>query len=448
MANQFGLIEKYMKEAIDTVLATDSKTKVLENGAKFIDVNFKEAGYVKVMSLLMDGLSDYYRVNNQYAASGENYAHYSVPGQGHKDGYRVGSTQNSWEIFKLEYDRGKQFQVDNMDDEETAGLIIGNLLTEFLRTKVVPEIDAVRFSKIASKANTALGNLKSLAIDTANAQTTGDYINALNGVTGIIHRFNEAFEWLTEHEVPEEEQVIFVNPAIMTLIRNTAELVKFVTQGDYKSENGIDFTIEKYMGRPIIEVPSNRFFTEVQVGDNGYYAGTNSKAINFMIVSKKAIVPIVKLNKSKIWTPENVQDFDGYKVNFRLYHDAIIPKNKIPGVYVCVGTAAGSTKSNLLSLAITAGTATNSWKVDEYYTNPAGLMGQLIVKYEAAVVGDKVDFTKQETTLAGVGAAGEFFVVEKGVELSDSASATHYFALIDASGNIIASTGATAIAVN
>jgi len=448
MANQFYLIEKYMKDAIDSVFVLESKTKILENGGKFIDVNFQEAGYVKVMSLLMDGLSDYYRVNNQFATTGENYAHYSIPGQGHKDGYRVGSTQNSWEIFKLEYDRGKQFQVDNMDNEETASLIIGNLLTEFLKTKVVPEIDATRFSKIAGKANATLGNLTTLTVDTTNAQTSGSYINALNGVTGIIHRFNEAFEWLTEHEVPEEEQVIFVNPAIMTLIRNTAELVKFITQGDYKLDNGINFTVEKYMGKPIIEVPSNRFFTNVQVGDNGYYAGTNSKVINFMVVSKKAIIPIVKLNKSKIWTPETVQDFDGYKVNFRLYHDSIIPKNKVPGVYVCVGTAAGSTKSNLLSVAISAGTATNSWKVDEYYTNPAGLMGQLIVKYEAATVGDKVDFAKQETTLSGVGSAGEFFVVEKGVELADSSSATHYFALIDASGNIVASTGTTAIAVN
>ena len=64
MANNIALIEKYMKDAVDTVLVQVAKTSILVNGSKFIDVNFKEAGYVKVMSLLMDGLSDYYRVNN------------------------------------------------------------------------------------------------------------------------------------------------------------------------------------------------------------------------------------------------------------------------------------------------------------------------------------------------------------------------------------------------
>ena len=44
----------------------------------------------------------------------------------------------------------------------------------------------------------------------------------------IIGKFNSAFEWLAEHEVPEEEQVIFVNPAVMTLIRNTDELKKLL----------------------------------------------------------------------------------------------------------------------------------------------------------------------------------------------------------------------------
>ena len=133
MANEFGLITKYMQNAIDTVFAEESKTRILENGSKFIDVNFKEAGYVKVMSLLTDGLSNYFRVNNGLGSSNNGYSAYPT-----LDGYKVGDAQATWEIFQLQYDRGKQFRVDNMDNEETAGLIIGNLLTEFLRVKVVP----------------------------------------------------------------------------------------------------------------------------------------------------------------------------------------------------------------------------------------------------------------------------------------------------------------------
>ena len=99
MANNFTLITKYLQKAIDTVLVTESKTNVLVNGSKFIDVNFKEAGYVKVMSLLMDGLSDYYRVNNGLGSANNGYSTYPT-----NDGYKIGDTQSKWEIFQLRYD--------------------------------------------------------------------------------------------------------------------------------------------------------------------------------------------------------------------------------------------------------------------------------------------------------------------------------------------------------
>ena len=399
--NVFAKIEKYMQNAIDTVFVEDSKTKILENGSKFIDVNFNEAGYVKVMSLLMDGLSDYYRVNS--GLSGDNMTHYP---QG--DGYKVGNADGSWELFKLEYDRGKQFQVDAMDDEESAGLIIGNLLTEFLRTKVVPEVDEVRFSKMAGKCSTSLGN----------------YVSGTISEGKIIADFNTAFEWLTEHEVPSEEQVIFVNPSIMTMIRNTPELYKKLSQTEYKGN--VSFKIDTYEGRAIIEVPSSRFFTNVVVGDNGYYPTSTSKVINYMIVSKKAIIPIVKLNKSKIWTPDQVQDFDGYKVNFRLYHDVIIPKNKIAGVYVSVGSTVATTKANIMNVDIQL--SGSSYILNDYFTTPAGILGAKIVHSTSAF-----------TLGASVTTSSTIVEIKKGVAYS-KLGASEYYALLDGNDKVIATT--------
>ena len=399
-----------MQEAIDTVLTQEAKTNVLVNGSKFIDLNFKETGYVKVMSLLMDGLSDYYRVNNGLGSASNGYSTYPS-----NDGYKVGDTSAKWELFQLEYDRGRQFRVDNMDNEETAGLVIGNLLAEFLRTKVVPEVDAVRFSKMAKKCNVALGNLVS---ETINANQ-------------IIGRFNSAFEWLFEHGVPEEEQVIFVSPNVMTLIRNTTELYKRLTQDEYRNSD-VTFTIEKYEGRQIIEVPSNRFFTGVVTTDNGYMPSANSYVINFMIASKKAVVPVVKLEKSKIWTPEQVQDFDGYKVNFRMYHDIIIPKNKVPAIYTSVSAVAGTSKPNLLSVALTK--VTSGYTLDAYYTTPVGLMGTVVRSATAFTLGNKY------TTSSSVVAVGE------GDTFTKFASETaQYFALLDGSGKCIAISGSVTL---
>ena len=113
MANSIARIEKWLPQVIDSVMATESKTALLENGAKYIDVNFKEAGYVRIMSILMDGLSDYYRVNHIGVSGSGAYAHDNSNNlSGARDGYARGNVDAQWELFQLRYDRGKQFLVD------------------------------------------------------------------------------------------------------------------------------------------------------------------------------------------------------------------------------------------------------------------------------------------------------------------------------------------------
>ena len=412
MANAIGLITKYMQDAVDTVLTQEAKTSILVNGNKYVDLNFKEAGYVKIASILMDGLSDYKRANNGLGSANNGYSNFPT-----NDGYKVGDAQLNWEILQLQYDRGKQFRIDEMDNEETAGLMIGNLLTEFLRTKVVPEVDAIRFSKMASKCNTALGNLVSESIS-ANQ---------------IIGKFNTAFEWLFEHGTDAENQVIFVSPTVMTLIRNTTELTKFITQGDYRNKDtGINFKVEKYGERPIIEVPSNRFFTNVLTGANGYSVSASSYVINFMVCDVRAVVPIVKLEKSKIWTPDQVQDFDGYKVNFRMYHDVIVPKNKVPAIYTSVSSTGASTKMNLLSVALTK--VDSSYKLDAYYTQPVGMLGTVVVSASAFTLGNT--YSTSATVVK----------VDEGGTFTKFASETaEYFALLDNNGLCIATSGSVTL---
>lgn len=425
--NSFELIEKYLPQAVDKYFFEDAKTAILEQGSKFIDVNFNETGYVKIASMLTDGLSDYYRVQNG-DNGGANYASYAGnTGSGYRDGFAIGGTSISWEIFKLQYCRGKQFKIDYIDNEETAGIVIGNAVEEFNRTKVIPEVDATRFSLIADTASTSLGNLKVEDIST----------------NAIIGKFNADFEWLAEHEVPEEEQIIFVNPAVMTLIRNTTELTKFLTQSDYKSASGLDFTVEKYMGRPIIVVPSNRFFTNVLTTENGYRSQSSSKWINYMIVSAKAVVPIRKLEWNKVYGPEmsGIAGFHGYLIDYLIYHGVVIPQNKVTGVVVsCNSTTAASAKTDLLAIDTREGSVQYAWMLKNFFTNPAGLRGYVVYKPTSA-------FTLGGN-ISDVGTKGtDYFTIEKGQQVTEVAgSKTYYFALVDFSGKIIAISGAVAVA--
>ena len=59
-------------------------------------------------------------------------------------GYVQGDVTLKNETVKCNFDRGRMFWVDSMDDLETAGIAFGRLAAEFIRTKVGPEIDAFR----------------------------------------------------------------------------------------------------------------------------------------------------------------------------------------------------------------------------------------------------------------------------------------------------------------
>lgn len=430
--NSFELITKFLPSAVDKYFIEESKSVYLEQGSKFVDVNFNEAGYVKIASILLDGLSNYYSTQSDFAASGGNdefpyneYAAYAENvASGARDGFAIGGVTLEWEIFRLQYKRGRQFRIDYIEDEESAGVVIGNIVEEFNRVKVVPEVDCTRFSIIADTASASLGNL---ATETISANQ-------------IIGKFNSAFEWLAEHEVPEEEQLIFVNPAVMTLIRNTTELTKFLTQGDYRSAAGIDFTVEKYADRPIVVVPTNRFFNNVLVTNNGYRPNSGSKIINFMVVSKKAVVPIRKLEYSKVYGPElsGLAGFHGYLMNYLIYHGVVIPKNKIVGCYVSLAEANATTKVATLSIDTVAGDTQYAWKLRNYYTNPAALRGYIVYKDSAFTLGGDI---------SSVGTAGtDYKIATPGVNITEAAgSKSYYFALVDAAGKIIAVSGSVAV---
>ena len=70
-------------------------------------------------------------------------------------GFASGSVTVNYETKKMTQDRGRTFQVDAMDvDETNFAAVAGNVMGEFQRSKVIPEIDAYRYSTIAALAET------------------------------------------------------------------------------------------------------------------------------------------------------------------------------------------------------------------------------------------------------------------------------------------------------
>ena len=283
MANNITTFKKYA-DMLDEVYATSAKTGVLESSSELYKKG-ANASEIIIPKMSMDGLGNYSR----------------------NSGYLEGSVELTMETVPFDYERGRAFMVDAMDDEETAGIAFSSLAGEFIRTKVVPELDAVRFSKYA-------------ALGTKKEESLTDAQSILTAIRAAKTAFDNA-------EVPETERFLFITPALKDEI------------------DAADTTVSKEVLNSfaaVITVPASRFNTSVTLNDGeseGQESGgfvTNGSDINFMAIHKGAILQITKHAAPKVITPEENQTADAYKYGYRIYGLADAFENKTAGIYTSV----------------------------------------------------------------------------------------------------------------
>lgn len=285
MANNIQLAEKFVP-VIDEIYKKGSLTAALDATVK---PDFTGAGTVKVMKVTTTGLGDYSREN----------------------GYAKGNATVEWEDLKLTEDRSAELNVDRMDNEETLAQAFGMVTKEFIRTNVVPEVDAFRFAKYATGAGTTVA---------ANLATGAEVLAAIDAASAA----------LDEAEV-SEDRILFVSTALKPLLMGA------ITR-EWGSDGAVSRVLNGYNDMNIVYVPAGRFYTGVTLNSGadawGYAKGTGAKDINFLMVAKSAVMQATKMALPKIFTPDENQDKDAWKFQYRLYHDALVYENKAKGVYV------------------------------------------------------------------------------------------------------------------
>ena len=295
MANAITTAKVYLA-MLDAVYAASSKTQILDN-EQWVREG-AQAGEMLIPKMVIQGLGDYSRAN----------------------GFVNGDVTLTWETHALTQDRGRSFQIDNMDNMETIDTAFGQLAGEFIRTKVVAEIDAYRIAKLASKAGT---------IATPATLTTSTAAAAVD----------EAIAAMNEAEVPEEERVLFVTPQVYKFISQSTDFVKNLNGA---AGTGIDNRFSSYNGIPVSVIPQTRMYTKLTMltGATGQEAGgytkdgTTGKDINFILVHRPSVLGVTKHIEPRIFTPEQNQDADAYKFQYRIYHDLFVPDNKTKGIYL------------------------------------------------------------------------------------------------------------------
>ena len=287
MANNITKFKKYI-DLLDEVYKKESLTADLDADATLVRAG-ANANEIVIPKISLDGLADYSR----------------------NSGYVSGDVNLTNETVAFNYDRGRKFTVDAMDNEETAGVAFGKLSSEFIRTKVVPERDAVRFATYAGTAG----------ISKVAAGVT--YADGNAWLAGIVEAVNK----MDEDEVSQENRILYITPtgynAIMAVDTSKS---KEILNGFAK----------------IVKVPQSRFYTLIDLADGttggeeagGYTKAASGKEINFMIIQKDAVIQYQKHTVNKVVSPEENQTSDGWMFFFRAYGLNDVYENKVAGIYL------------------------------------------------------------------------------------------------------------------
>ena len=252
----------------------------------------------KIPSMVMDGLGDYSRT----------------------DGYTRGAVTLKWDTYKMTQDRGREFLLDAMDVNETNFIVTaGKVMSEFQRTQVIPEIDAYRYSKLASIAE---GASQTVA---ANITTGDELIEAL--LTALT-------------KIEEETQissglVITMSPTMANLLSKATNSNKYMGQATLQ-KGEFHQRVATFNDHFISRAPQARLATAFEFLDGktsqqekgGFKKASSAKDINFIIAPRTAPIAVAKQDKMRIFDPNTYQQADAWKMDYRKYHELWVPKSK------------------------------------------------------------------------------------------------------------------------
>ena len=285
MPNSIKLFSQNAPELLDEIYKAESTTSEFDIDGALVKAG-ANANEIVVPVLDMDGLGDYDR----------------------NSGYINGDMKLTNETVKYNYERGRKLSTDMIDNEETDGVIVAKAASEFVRTKVVPEVDAVRYATYAS------------------VQGIGEKQETLATGEAAYKAIAAAYDDMTNNEVPETDRCLRITSTLLGLIRD---------MDTTKSRE----LLNKFAS--IKTVPQSRFVTAVELNDGktsgeekgGFKKAAEAADINFMIIHKPALLQYTKHAKMKTFTPDQDQDGDNYKFLYRIYGLNETYANKLAGIY-------------------------------------------------------------------------------------------------------------------
>ena len=231
MANVFEYASVFQSE-LDKAAVEQATSGWMELNDKL--VRYNGGAEVKIPNMDMDGLADYDR----------------------DTGFVEGSVSLKWQTKEMTQDRGRQFTFDENEVNETNFVVTAaQVMGEFQRTKVIPEIDAYRYSKIA-------------ALCTAKERVGYGYTPAESDILQKLYYDIAAVQDVVGDETP---LVITMARPVAAIFDMSSTLSKSLSVMDFKQGN-VTVKVKSLNGEhPILRVGSGRMKTSYQL-----YDGTTS----------------------------------------------------------------------------------------------------------------------------------------------------------------------------
>ena len=244
------------------------------------------------------------------------------------EGFPEGGITVEQKPYTLTQERARRFYVDRMDMDEigVAGLS-GQIMGEFVRTKVTPEVDAYNLSKLAS-------------IATAASQVVGSGVAFANKSVTLL---TEAIQKVQNEVGFDEELVAICNTDIYGDLMSTSELTRRLDISDFK-KGEISTKVRKLDECWIMPAPKGRMMTAFDFLDGvaegeqsgGFKPASGAKNVGFIVLPKRIAKFVKKLEKIRTFSPDTVQKKDAWQFDYRLYYDMLVKASETGAIYTYV----------------------------------------------------------------------------------------------------------------
>ncbi len=293
-----------MQKKLDQAVVIGATSGWMEANAG--QVIYNGGDELKIPTMTTAGLADYDRDN----------------------GFVQGGITVKYNTYKMTQDRGRTFQIDRMDVDESGFVATSaNLIKVFQTEHVVPEIDAYRYSTIADIAIKA-NQSEAINLTADNALTKiREHIRAVQDIVG--------------DDVP---LILTMSTKTRALIEDAPKIGKSINVADFK-QGGMNFKVKSLDESVIRIAPSSRLKTKYEILDGtttgqeagGLKAAADAKDINWIITPQRVPIAISKTDKLRVFEPDTNQKADAWKIDFRKYHDLWIKEADKKIIFVCVG---------------------------------------------------------------------------------------------------------------